>query len=177
MADITNPTTNVSVYGGDNESDLTKAVTVTTDGAKERLDCDITGTVNIDNNESPTKYQLKTAYDITGTALNTSTDTELFTYSGSGVIDLIAVNSLTSSNWEIVIDVDGTERLRITMSALGSSLGLTNSDYDVAVTTANKQFRYHPVAMGFATDFTIKAKATTGSPNVNYMVMYRERLT
>jgi hypothetical protein len=37
MADITNSTGNVTVFGGDNPA-LAKAVTSTTDGAKERLD-------------------------------------------------------------------------------------------------------------------------------------------
>ena len=177
MADITNTTGNVTVFGGDNPA-FSKAVTSTTDGAKERLDCNVDGAeVIVTADESPTKFQLKTSYDATGTALNTSTDTELFTYSGAGVIDLIAVNSLTTSNWEIIIDIDGTERLRIAMSDLGTTLGLTNSDYDIVAETANKQFRYRPAQIGFTTSFTVSAKATVGTPTVYYMVVYREKTT
>lgn len=42
MADLVNPTTNVSIYGGDNDPDRSAAVTVTTDGSKERLDVSTT---------------------------------------------------------------------------------------------------------------------------------------
>jgi hypothetical protein len=172
MADLNDRSTDVSIHNEATDA----AVTTTTDGAKERLDVDVTGSVTITDNESPTRYQLKSSYDTTGTALNTSTDTELFSFTGEGVIDLIAVNSLTSSSWAIVINVDGTERVRITMADLGSNLGLTNSDYDIVAETANKQFRYHPTSIGFTTSFSVEAKATTGTPSVNYLVLYRERI-
>jgi len=172
MADLNDLTQNVNIW---NDA-KTKSVTVTTDGAKERLDCDVTGAVSIDYDESPTKYQLKTDYDATGTSVTTS-DTLLYTFSGEGVIDLVSINSTTSSNWGIVINIDGTERLRITMSQLGSSLGLTDSNFDIVSQTANKQFRWHPSSIGFATSFTIEAFATTGTVTLNHMIMFRERVT
>ena len=176
MADITNPTTNCTIFGGDNPA-LSAAVTSTTDGAKERLDCDVTGSVSITDDEAPTKLQLKTDYDATGVSLNTSTDTTLYTFSGSGVIDLIAITCATTANYEVTIKIDGTERLRISMSDLGTGLGLTDSSFDIAALVANKQFRYHPSQIGFTTSFTVLAKATIGTPTVTHMVMYREKVT
>lgn len=169
MADLTDLTQNVSLH--DEVTD--DAVTTTVDGSKVLLDV----AAVVTDSEAPTKFQLKTSYDTTGTSLNTSTDTQLFTFSGSGLIDLIAINSATSSAWEVIIKIDGTERIRITMTDLGTNLGLTNSDYEMVAETANKQFRYHPSAIGFTTSFTVLAKATTGTPSVNYMVLYREKTT
>lgn len=177
MADITNPTTNVSLYGGDNPSDRSKAVTSTTDGSKERLDVDVTGSVSIDYDESPTKYQLKSDYDASGTSVASSPDTTLYTFSGQGVIDLVAVNCLTSANWGVDIYIDGTSRLRISMPDLGSNLGLTNSDFDVVTETANKQFRWKPTQIGFTTSFTIKAYATGSTVTLNHLILFRERVT
>ena len=175
MADLNDLTQNVSIHNDVTDVD----VTTTTDASKERLDVQIQDSIGVivEDSESPTKYQLQSDYDATGVSLNTSTDTELFTFSGSGTIDLIAVNSLTSSNFEVAIYIDGTERIRITMADLGSNLGLTNSDYDLAVETANKQFRYHPASVGFTTSFTVDAKATVGTPNVKHLILYKERIT
>ena len=167
MADLNDLTQNVNIWN----DDKSKSVTVTTDGVKERLDVNAL----VSDSEAPTRYQLKTDYDATGVALNTSTDTTLYSFSGQGVIDLVAVNGLTSSAWEVAIVIDGTERLRISMSDLGSELGLTNAAFDVSVLTANKQFRWNPSQIGFTTDFTIKAKATTATPTVKHLIMYRER--
>jgi len=175
MGDLNDPTQNVNIWN----DEKTKSVTVTTDDVKERLDVSIQDSIGVivEDSESPTKYQLQSDYDATGVALNTSTDTVLFTHSGSGTIDLIAVNSLTSSNFEVAIVIDGTERIRIGMPDLGSNLGLTNSDYDLAVETANKQFRYHPASVGFTTGFTVKAKSLVATPTVRHMILYKERIT
>ena len=175
MADVNDLTQNVNIWN----DEKSKSVTVTTDDVKERLDVSIQDSIGVivEDSESPTKYQLQSDYDAVGVSLNTSTDTVLFTHSGQGTIDLISVNSLTSSNYEVAILIDGTERIRITMADLGSNLGLTNSDYDLAVETANKQFRYHPASVGFTTSFTVKAKATVASPNVRHLILYKERIT
>lgn len=149
-------------------------VTTTTDGAKERLDVNVDGSVSIDYDESPTKYQLKTHKDTTGTTVTTA-DTTLYTFTGQGVIDLVAVNSATSSNWGVVINIDGVERLRISMSELGSDLGLTDSNFDIVAQTANKQFRWKPTQIGFATSFTIEAYATTGTQILPHLILFRER--
>ncbi len=176
MADITNPTANVTIFGGDNPA-LAKAITSTTVDTKERLDVDVTGSVSIDYDESPTRYQLKTNYNATGTSVASSPDTTLYTYTGAGVIDLVAVNCLTSANWGIDIYIDGTSRLRITMSQVGSDLGLTNGAFDIVAETANKQFRWHPSQIGFTTNFTVKAYATGSTVTLNHLVMFRERVS
>ena len=175
MGDLNDQTQNVSIY----PEGSTAPITSTADGAKQRLDVEIQddATISITSDESLTKFTLRSDYDATGVTLNTSTDTELFSFTGSGVIDLIAVNSTTSSAWEVAIEIDGTERIRISMADLGSNLGLTDSAFDISALTANKQFRYHPAQVGFQTSFTIYAKATTATPNVRHMVMYREKVT
>jgi len=173
MADLNDYTQNVNIWN----DEKTKSVTVTTDGSKERLDVNVAGAVSIDYDESPTKYQLKTDFDADGTSVASSPDTTLFTYSGSGVMDLVSVNCLTSSNWGIDIEIDGTSRLRITMSELGSDLGLTDGNFDVVSQTANKQFRWHPSQIGFTTSFTIKAFATGSTVTLNHLIMFRERVT
>lgn len=153
-----------------------KAVQVTADAyAVNRLACDVLGSVNIDYDESPTRYQLKTAYDATGVAITTS-DTTLYSYTGAGVIDLVAVNNATTANWGVVINVDGTERLRISMGDLGSTLGLTDSNFDIVTQTANKQFRWKPTQIGFTTSFEIEAYTTTGTTTLYYMILFRERV-
>jgi hypothetical protein len=173
MADLNDLTQNVNIW----DDAKSKAVTVTTDGAKERLDVDIGDNIDvtITDSESPTKYQLKADYDATGVSVASSPDTTLYTFSGSGVIDLVAVNSDTSSNWGIDLIVDGTSRLRITMEDLGSELGLTNSDFVVVAETANKQFRWRPEQIGFTTGFTVKAYATGTTVTLKHLIMFRER--
>lgn len=172
MADRTNKQAEVTVFAADN-----KQITSTTDGSKERLDT--SGTVTIENNESPTKYQLKSDVDYTtGSTLTSASDTTLATYTGDGVIDFIAVTNPNSANWEVAIEIDGTERFRATMDGLGSTLGLTGTATEpIWVQTANKQFRYHPTPeIGFSTSFSIKAKATGSNTTVYHLVLYRERV-
>ena len=170
MADINDYTQNVSIH--DETSDV--AVITTTSGSKVLLDVNAT----VSNDESPTKYQLLSDYDATGTSITTS-DTELFSYSGVGVISFIAITNATTSNYEVIINVDGTERLRINMSDLGSVLGLTGGTVEPIWTqTANKQFRYHPTPeIGFTTGFSIEARATTGTTTVTHLVLYKEKTT
>ena len=156
--------------------DGTKVVSIITDGSYERLACEVAGTVSLSNDESPTKYKLKTNFDATGVSVASSPDTTLYTFTGAGLIDLVAVNCATSSNWGIDIFIDGTSRLRITMSQLGTDLGLTNSDFDVVAETANKQFRWHPSSIGFTTSFAIKAYATGATVTLTHLVMFRERV-
>jgi len=173
MADLNDLTTDVNIWN----DDKTKAVTVTTDGAKQRLDVEIQddATISITNDESLTKFQLKTNYNATGTSVASSPDTTLYTFSGAGVIDLVAINSSVSSAWGVDIFVDGTSRFRITMAALGSTLGLTSVGFDVVAETANKEFRWHPQQIGFTTSFTIKAFATNSTVTLNHLIMFREK--
>ncbi len=174
MADISNPTQNVTLFGGDNPA-LAKAITSTTDGSKERLDVDSYATIV--NNESPTRYQLKTDYDATGDLLTSAADVELFSYTGDGVIDLICVSNSVSSNYLVAIEIDGTERIRITMNDLGSNLALTSGTTSFWTETANKNFRYHPNSeVGFSTGFRVLARATGANTTVTHFVAYRERI-
>jgi len=168
MSDINDLTQNVNIWN-DAKS---KSVTVTTDGAKERLDVEATivgGTFTL------TAFTPKVDFDVSDTVLNTSTDTTLLTFSGTGKIDFIAIEGSVSS-YEVTIEIDSTEIVRIKMSELGSGLGLSNAtNVPLWVETANKRFRLHSQSGDdFLTNFTIKAKAVSGSPTVNWLVKYRE---
>jgi hypothetical protein len=173
MADLSDQSTDVSLHSA---SDNTQKIEMILDGSIYRLPVDANATIV--NNESPTRYQLKTDYDAsTGSSLVTGSDTTLYTYSGDGTLSAVAVTNPNTSNYEVVIDIDGTERLRITMSDIGSTLGLTDGAFPIWATNANKQFRFHPTPeLGFTTGFTIKARATTGSTTVYHFVMFKERV-
>lgn len=114
-------------------------------------------------------------YSVAGTALNTSTDTVLFTETDIGKIDFICVVG-SNANFEVALDVDGTEVLRISMSDLGT-LGLSNAtNVPIWAETANKNFRYSPKqGVDFTTSFTLSAKATaTPVPTVNWLINDRK---
>ena len=180
MADIVNPTDNVSIYGGDNESDLTKAVTVTTDGAKQRLDCNMDGSeVIISDSESATKYQLQTEFDAVGDLLNQATDVVLYSVTGqTGTLDFVAVSG-SNANFEVTIEIDGTERLRISMAEIGA-IGLSNAtNVPLWAETALKNFRYSPnLPVGYTTGFRILAKSVSAqNPTVTHLTMYRQRVS
>jgi len=175
MADDNNVTDNASIW--DELGD--RAVTVTTDGAKERLDCNMDGSeVIISDSESATKYQMKTDFDAVGDLLNVTTDTVLHSVTGTGTLDFVAVTG-SNANFEITIEVDGVERIRITMAEL-SAIGLSNAtNVPFWAETANKNFRYSPnIPVGYTASFRILAKST-GSPiaTVKHLTLYRERIT
>lgn len=174
MSDITNPTTPVTLYCGENPAE-SDALTYTADGAKRRLD--ISGSVVVTNDESPTKYQLKADFDATGDSVGTGADVTLYTFTGKGILDFVAVNEANSSNYEIAVVIDGVERLRINMSQLGTDLGLISAGVPIWAETANKSFRYAPADLGFTTSFAILAKATvSGTRTLKHMVLFRERI-
>ena len=176
MAD--NPITddnNVVLY-----DDLGNKIGVPYDGSLYRLACNMDGSeVIISDSESATKYQLQTDFDATGDVLNTSTDTVLFAETGSsGTLDFQAISG-SNSNFEAVIEIDGTERIRITMAEIGA-IGLSNAtNVPLWAETALKNFRYSPnLPIGYTTGFRILAKATkTPLPTVTHLTMYRERVT
>jgi hypothetical protein len=170
MSDITDKTQDVNIWN----DEYTKKVSVITDSSYERL------AVNalISNNESPTKYQLKADYDATGDSVGTGADVTLYTYTGTGVIDFIGVTNAISSNYEVALFIDGTERFRITMSALGTDLSLTSGSTPLWTDTANKNFRYVPTTeVGFTTSFAVKAKSTTGTQTLKHITLFREKVT
>lgn len=172
MADLSDQTTDVNIW---NDA-KTKAVGVETDSlGKNRLLTE--GTVTIANNESPTKYQLKTDYDAVGDLLTSAADVVLFSYIGDGTLNFVAVTNATSSNYEVAIEIDGTERLRITMNNLGSVLGLISGSTPFWTETANKAFRFRPYeGVGFTTGFRILAKATGSNTTVTHFTMFKERV-
>ena len=97
---------------------------------------------------------------------------------GTGTLDFVAISGSTSS-FQIAIEVDGTERIRITMAEL-SQIGLSNAtNVPFWAETANKNFRYSPnKAVGYTTGFRILAKATGAPvPSVTHLALYRERIT
>jgi hypothetical protein len=169
MADISDRSLDVSIH---NPSDVTKAVTTTTDGAKERLDVD----ASISSDDSPTKYELGTYYNASGVTVTSAADVELLGYTGAGVLDFIAAVA-GSSGYEIAIYTDGVERLRINMNDLGSNLGLANAtNVPLWVETANKNFRWHPpTQVGFKTSFSIKARATGANVTISSLILYRKK--
>jgi hypothetical protein len=170
MADQNDLTRNATLYDENGNQ-----VGVILDGSTYRLSVDAKATI-VDN-ESPTRYQLKTDFDASpGDTLNTSTDTVLFTYTGDGVIDFISIAG-SNASYEVAVEIDGTERIRISMSELGTTLGLSNAtNVDMWVETANKNFRYRPQQIGFTTGFRVLAKATgTPLPTVYHLIIYRER--
>jgi len=175
MADDNNVTDNASIW--DEPGD--RAVTITTDGAKERLDCNMDGSeIIISDSESATKYQMKTDFDAVGDLLNVTTDTVLHSVTGTGTLDFVAVTG-SNANFEITIEVDGTERIRITMGEL-AAIGLSNAtNVPFWAETANKNFRYSPnIPVGYTTSFRILAKASgTPLPTVKHLTLYRERVT
>lgn len=160
------------------KDDGTLPVDVITDmSAVNRLAVDVAGDITIVNNESPTKYQLRTDYDATGDSVGTGADVTLYSFTGSGVIDFIGVIDATSSNYEVAIVIDGTERLRISMSALGNDLGMAAAGIPLYTEVANKAFRYVPVEVGFTTGFSVKAKAlVSGTRTLRHVVLFREKV-
>jgi len=176
MADQNDLTTNVALY----EEGKSTSVTTETDGSgNERLHCNMDGSeVIISDSESATKYQMKTYFDAIGLTLNTTTDDILFSVTGTGTLDFVAVTG-SNANFEITIEVDGSERIRISMAEL-ASIGLGNAtNVPFWAETANKNFRYSPnIPVGYTTGFRIMA-ISTGNPlaSVKHMTLYRERVT
>jgi hypothetical protein len=132
----------------------TKKVDVITDGSIERLAVDASAT-------------------------NTSTDTLLYsTSSQTGTLDFVAITG-SNANFEVVIEVDNVERIRITMAEL-AAIGLSNAtNVPFWAEVANKNFRYSPdIPVGYSDGFRILAKATsTPLATVTHLILYRERIT
>jgi hypothetical protein len=172
MADLTDKTGDISIW----DEAKTKAVDVITDDlGKNRLQTE--GTVTIANNESPTKYQLKTDYDAVGDLLTSASDTVLYSYTGDGTLNFVSVSNANSSNYEIAIEIDGTVRIRINMNDLGSVLGLVGGSTPFWCETANKNFRFRPYeGVGFTSGFRVLARATGANTTVTHMTMFKERV-
>jgi hypothetical protein len=166
MADLNDLTTNVNIW---NDA-KTKAVTVTTDGAKERLDVQALiegGTFSLK------PFVPVVAYDSSGTALTTSWTTIVNYTGGEGRLDFISC-ALGASTYKVRLTVDGTEVFDIAMSDL-NILGLTNAvNVNIWAETALKNFRYRPLApIDFTTSLKIELAMTTGTGTAYWLVNYR----
>ena len=169
MADLDDLTQNVNIW---NDA-KTKSVTVTTDGAKERLDVDarISGTVSI------AKLIPKFLHSQTTVGLTSGVDTTIQTVTAAGSIDFIQVIAKNSS-FEMVLIVDTVEQLRISQAELGV-IGLLSSNstgIPIYAASASKIFTLLPnIPYDFTTNFTLKIKATSaGNDLQGYLINYRE---
>jgi len=176
MADLNDLSKDVSIHDEATNSPVTTSV----DGAKRRLDCNMDGSqVIISDSESATKYQLQTDFDAVGDLLNQSTDTVLYSVTGeTGTLDFVAITG-SNANFEVTIEIDGTERFRITMAEVGA-IGLSNAtNVPLWAETALKNFRYSPnLPVGYTTGFRILAKSVSAqNPTVTHLTMYRQRIS
>lgn len=166
MSDINDPTLNVNIANDGN----TKLVTVITDGSVERLavDANVTGGVILQ------RFTPKFSYSTANTALNTSTNVTLINISDDAQLDFIAITG-SLATYEVAIVIDTVEVLRINMNDLGATLALANAtNVPIWADTANKNFRFSPrTPIDFISNITVKAKATAGSPTVNWLINYR----
>ena len=169
MADLNDQTGNVSLHNETTDA----AVTTTTDGAKERLDV----TLGDEQSFQLQAFTPKSDFSVASTLLNTSTDTTLKLVTGTvGKVMFIAIAG-SNSNYQVSLAIDGVVPGTITMTELGSDLGLSNAtNVPLWVETANKNFRFHPTqAVDFTDSFEIIVKASgTPAPTVNWIVMWRE---
>lgn len=168
MSDGLELTNNNTIYSEDGS----KAVTVTTDGIRERLDVSL---------GSALSFQLQaftplTAVDSTGVSLSTGAWTTLLNVTATkGKLNFIACSGSTSS-YRVRVTVDGVESYNVSMDDL-NSIGLANAtNVEIWAETANKNFRYHPkTPVDFTSSILIELQATSATPTVTSYVSYREQ--
>lgn len=162
MADLSDRTHDVNIANDGN----TKRVTVTTDGAKERLDVD----ARLD------RYVPVVSFTITPVLLAASpTWTVIASHTGTGKVGFIAVSS-SNANYRVRLVVDSVVVFNLIMSDL-STLGLTSANSIIWTESADKNFRYRPTeAPDFTTSFSLEAQLVSGSPEVTHLVHYRTRV-
>jgi hypothetical protein len=167
MADIDDDTLNTTLYDEDGN-----AVKVILNVTGNRLAVDAT----ISGDESPTKYSLRFDIDPVGDSVGL-TDTVLYSFSGSpGILDFVGL-SANIQTYEAIINIDGVEQFRASMSDLGD-LGLSNAtNVPTWAENANKNFRLHPnTGFGFENSFEIIARSTVGTKTILHTVMWREKV-
>ncbi len=167
------PTKNVSIYSDDN----TKAVTVTTDGAKERLDVN----ANIEGSVTISTTQPRWDYDNTSTSLTNGVDTSVFSIPATtiGFIDFLQI-IVNKATFQSILIIDGVEELRIDQSTL-SDIGLLSSNstgIPIYAASAQKIFSVHPnQPFNFQSSFEIQIQATAAQTSLlGYMVTWREQI-
>jgi hypothetical protein len=157
MADLNDLTTNVNIWN----DDKSKSVTVTTDGSKERLDVDanVSGGVIIAQKNPYFDYS-----DLTN-----GVDYSVKSVTAKGTIDFIQILCKNAS-YEVAIKIDGTERIRISQSDLGT-IGLLSSNstnIPIYAASASKIFSFLPPSPdGFATSFEVIVQATSAGNSID----------
>ena len=157
MADLNDLTQNVNIW----DDAKSKSVTVTTDGVRERLDvnADIGGGGDV----SILKKIPQTAYAVPSLSLTNGVDYTIHTVTASGAFGFVQLICKNSS-FETIIDVDGSEILRISQADLGN-IGLLSSNstgIPIYAASASKIFSMHPFqALDFSTGFAVKVQATS----------------
>jgi hypothetical protein len=166
-------TKDVAIHDNASTSTTPLPVTTTVAGAKRRLDVDaqITGEVSLSQSTPRWDYSAATV------GLTNGVDYTVLTQTAAGFVDFIQVVCKNSS-YDIVIEIDGAEELRISMSDLGT-IGLLSSNstnIPIYAASASKICAIYPnEPFHFSTDFTIKVQATAGGNNIDgWMVSWRE---
>jgi hypothetical protein len=118
-------------------------------------------------------------YSATTQALTNGVDFSVFSVPAtqSGFIDFIQVVCKNSS-YQIVLNIDGTEELRISMSDLGT-IGLLSSNstnIPIYAASASKICAIYPnEPFHFSTSFEVEVQATSGGNNIDgHMVSWRQ---
>jgi hypothetical protein len=166
MSDINDLTMNVNICS-DND---TKKVTVTTDGAKERLDVAAT----VEGSFQLEAFTPVVNFSSASTALATSpTWTSILSVTDTGKLDFIAIAGSTST-YRVRLTLDSVIIFNVTMSDL-STVGLSNAtNVPMWAETADKNFRYRPSeGVDFVTSFLVEAQLVSGSPTVSWMIHHR----
>ena len=167
MADVNNKANDITIW----DDTLTKNVTVVTDGSIERLAVDIQG-----QSFSLDPFVPRTNISVANTALATSPSwTTIANVSDEGSLDFIAIAG-SLSTYRVRLLVDTVQIFDVTMANL-ASIGLSNAtNVPLWAETADKNFRFSPrTPVDFVTNFTVEAQQISGSPTVNWLVLYRLR--
>ena len=164
-------TTNIITNAGG-----TKVVDVVTDGAIERLAVDVNG----ENGVVLEKFFPHIEYEAdTPVVLSDITESTLFSVSDVGKLDFIAISG-SRSDYVVILEVDAIEVMRISMSQLGSDLGLSaqaGAVLPIYTTTANKNFRMlFAEGADFSTSFAIKViKTSVQAVEVTWLIKWRDQ--
>lgn len=132
----------------------------------------------VTSNINTTLYKTKVPYDNNYVHVY-DVDLELFSIVGAGKLDFISISG-NNSYYEVAIEIDGVEIIRITMSNLGSYLNLTshNANLPIWVESSNRIFRWQDMTgTDFTSSFKLKVKRVLGShTTIKWLLKYREKI-
>jgi hypothetical protein len=169
-------TKDVALHGNDSVSTDPKPITYTEASGKRRLDVNaaITGEVTLAS--SLPRWD----YSATSVGLTNGVDYDVLTIGPgvTGFVDFIQI-ICKNSNYEIAIEIDGTEQLRISQGDLGT-IGLLNSNSTTVplyAASASKIFTVHPnQPFHFADELHVIVQAQAAGNNIDgFMVTWREQ--